>query len=305
MAFYDRMNQNIPQGNPLGLRGRQLQQFNQVNQPPSQFGPRNAYDQAIPEQASNYDEIMQGYRGMMGPGNDGGYGDVNSRFQRELDDAGPYEDVNYSEAPEFGESYAKLREYANTGGLSEQEVGNLRARAISPIRAVYANMQRNMERQRSLGGGQSPNYNAVASRMARESSEQIAQQATNANASIAEMQQKGRLAMAPEAANMASGKNSLMNEVALANAKNKIAHSANKGDLLANYSKSVSDKNRRQSDALQGMTSLYGTNPALVETFGNQVARNRSQLENETEGRAIRRSRPRQITSGAPRSAGM
>ncbi len=303
MAYFDRMNQATMNSNPLGLRGNQLRSYNQVNQPPSNFGPQNAYDQAIPQQAQDYDEIMQGYRGMMG-GSDP-YSSVIAKYNQALGAGGnQFKPVSYQEAPEWAGAYAKAQEYANTGGLSDAEQGNLRARAISPIRSVYANMTRNMDRQRRLSGGFSPNYNASAARMAREGSEQIAQTTTNANAAIAEMVQKGRLAMTPEMARLASGKNELMNQVALGNQSNAAKYADSQASLLAGLRAATEGSASRKGDALKGMTTLYGTNPALVETFGNQNARTRSQLENETQGRASRRG-PRQIYSGAPRSFGM
>lgn len=256
-------------------------QFRRLNPQLGGMTPERAYGAAIPQQAGDYDEIMQGYRDMMNSGNDP-YSGLISRYQSELGAPGSnqYQPVSYTEAPEFAGAYAKAQEYANTGGLSEAEQGSLRARAISPIRSVYANMQRNMDRQRSLSGGFSPNYNASASRMAREGSEQIAQTTTNANAAIAEMVQKGRLAMTPEMAKLASGKNELMNQVALQNAANQAKYNDSRGNLLSGMTSAINAQQGQRGDALRGMTSLYGTTPALVNTYGN-LTQNQQQINNQ------------------------
>jgi hypothetical protein len=262
-------------GNYLRKRGGQF-----GPQPDENFSPENAYASAIPTQAGNYDEIMQGYRNQM---NQGGreYGNIMSRYNSALDKYGQGPtDATYTEAPEMGTAFAKLKELMDTGGLNAQEQGDLRARGISPIRAVYGNMTRNMDRQRALGGGYSPNYNASAARMARESSESIAGATTNVNAKIAEMVQQGKLKAAPEYANLANSKNNLSNQIGVENMKNRTDWMGNYGNLLGGAGSLTTAKNNNNTDALRGMTSLYGTTPALVETFGNQVSNRAGQNQN-------------------------
>lgn len=259
-------------------------EFRRLNPQLGGADPNRYFQEAMPTQAEDYDEIMQGYRDLMG-GSDP-FKSLISKYNSALGSAeNQFKPVSYQEAPEFAQAFAKAQEYANTGGLSEQEQGSLRARAVSPIRAIYANMTRNMDRQRRLSGGFSPNYNATASRMARESSGMIADQITDANAAIAEMVQKGRLAMTPEMAKLAQSKNSLMNEVALQNQANQAKYGDNQAQLLAGLRAATEGSVNRKSDALRGMTSLYGTNPALVETYG-KLTQNQQQINNaKTENR--------------------
>jgi hypothetical protein len=244
----------------------------------------NAYRSSIPTQGANYDEIMQGYRNVLGQGS-GESDDLMSRYKSLLEGMGDYTDIGYQESGEQKEAFKKLRELSETGGLNEAERGDLRARGISPIRAVYANMEREMGRNRSLSGGYSPSYNATAARMAREGSESIAGATTNVNAKIAEMVQQGKLTAAPQFANLANSKTQGMNQATQANARNKIDFSANKGNLLEGMSRVSNAKSRAPLEALQGMTSLYGTTPALVNTFGNQVANQSGQTQNAVQNK--------------------
>src|SRR5437773_5397071 len=50
---------------------------------------------------------------------------------------------------------AGFSEFSKTGGFSPEDLANIRARALSPVRAVYSNAQREVNRQRSLQGGYS------------------------------------------------------------------------------------------------------------------------------------------------------
>ena len=276
----------MPLGNYFGQQNQQVTSgpgmLNRLNNTPIQAQPRNmgnvgnffgggnkqgpnyslgnAFAQSIPQQSGDYDEIMEGYRGMMAPGSDP-YGDVISKYKNATS---PGKEVTYQQAPEFAGAYGKASEYANTGGISEEEKSDLRARSVSPIRAMYSNMKREMDRRAAISGGQSANYNASAAKMAREGSEQLAGMSTNANAAIAEMQQKGRLSALPTMTGMAAGKNELMNQVAMSNANNRAQN-------LSGYTTALNSQANRQNQALQGMNSLYGTTPGLVNTFGNQL----------------------------------
>lgn len=80
------------------------------------------------------------------------------------------------------------------GGLSQEDLHNLRARAATPIRAAYSNAEREIGRQRSLQGGYSPNATAALSRMAREQGQATADAAQSAEAGIAGMRQQGKMA---------------------------------------------------------------------------------------------------------------
>jgi hypothetical protein len=260
-----------------GIQFRNQRPFQQMPQQPN---AESAYAASIPQQAEDYDSIMGGYRDLL---NNSGASldDVANRYRNFLDSSeSKFQPAQYTQAPEWGEAYNKLKELAENGGLDAQGQADLRARGISPIRAVYANAQRGVDRQRALQGGYSANHGAVSAKMAREQSESIAGATTNVNATIAKMVQEGKLKATPELANMASGKNTLMNQIGMANSENQLRASANKTAALAGYGNAVNNKSQIPLDALKGMTSLYGTTPALVNTFGNQT-QNNQQMTNQ------------------------
>lgn len=91
-------------------------------------------------------------------------------------------------------TFKAFQNFSQTGGFSPEDLANIRARAVSPVRAVYANAQREVNRQRSLQGGYSPGFGVLQARMAREQGQGISDAGINAEAGISEMVQKGKLA---------------------------------------------------------------------------------------------------------------
>lgn len=89
---------------------------------------------------------------------------------------------------------SRYKEFADTGGFSPEDVSNIRSRALAPTRAVYANAQRNVDRQRALQGGYSPGHGVLQARMAREQGQGLSDASTNVEAQLAQMMQQGRLA---------------------------------------------------------------------------------------------------------------
>lgn len=95
---------------------------------------------------------------------------------------------------DYGNIMGKYEGFAKTGGFSEQDLANIRARSISPIRSVYSNAHRELDRSRSLQGGYSPGYTTALGRFAREQGQLTSDATTNAEAGIAQMVQQGKLA---------------------------------------------------------------------------------------------------------------
>lgn len=136
-------------------------------------------------------------------------------------------------------------DFAQTGGLSPQDIADLRARAISPIRSVYANAQTDLQRARRLQGGM-PNYAAASSQMARNMGQQIGDANQNVNADIVGIRNSNQLA----------GLGGLSNIGMF-------------GSSTA-FQKALAEMQARQG-ALGGMTSLYGSQPGMMGTTGNQL----------------------------------
>lgn len=225
----------------------------------------NLYGTSVQKQAGDYDSIMKKFNSIYSGAGPGGGASGMYKFD-------PYEaaQTQYNKSPDTTKALAELEDLSRTGGLNDAAQQNLRARGVSPIRAQYATAQRDMDRQRRIGGATSANFGAVTSRMARDQSSLIADQMDKVNAGIAEMVQSGRLSAAPNYASAAQAESVLKHGVATGNteAKNTAAQHNASGMFNA--------RNAQRGDrlgAVQGMTNLYGTTPALSSLYGDQAHR--------------------------------
>lgn len=251
--------------------------------------PQQAYPASITQAGTDYDRLMGLYNkqynapSYAGPGSN-----IWTQYMDLLNPSGggyqpiTPERMTYEQTPDVMAAMSGLKELSQTGGLSGKEQADLRARGVSPIRAAFASAMRGVERQKSLQGGYSPGYNAAMSRMAREQSESAAGAATNVNAAIAEMVQRGRLSAAPQYAQFAGQEAGAQRGVQAGNIQNALEAArlnmagrqsdvSNRLAALSGMTGIAGDEQRNRLGALQGMLSLYGTTPALAQLFGNQV----------------------------------
>ena len=206
------------------------------------FGDPASFTSAATTQASDYDTIMQNYNDV-----------ISGAKGNPLTAQAP----KFTQSQDVTNSLSDLSNLATTGGYSEQNKADIRARDISPTRSIYANAQQNVDRARALGGGYSPNANATQLAMARDESSQISDINTNANAGIAQNVAANELAASGAYGSEASGINAQRTSVDQANAnRNLEAQTFNQNQITG---------------AIQGKANLYGTTPALTSTFGSQV----------------------------------
>ncbi len=156
------------------------------------------------------------------------------------------------QAANQGPAFGGYQEFSQTGGFSPQQIQDLRARAIAPTRAIYQNAQNELSRQRELSGYM-PNFAAAQNRLTRESANAIGDQNVNANASIAQAIQQGRLAGLSGMTGIDQfGRTLGFNQQQL----------AQQGDL-ANRGMNL--------QGINAMTGLYGQQPGLAQMYGNQA----------------------------------
>lgn len=279
-----------------------------VAKPPSIF---DIYGGSLKQTEEDYDSLMSGYKNLLGtsganPIRPISFSPNTSSFSFAPTNVSTVTPTTtpYSQSGDTTRALGDLGELSRTGGYSDADIANIRARGISPIRAVYANAQRNIDRQKSLQGGFSPGYQAATAKMARELSDQIASQVTNINAQLAQSIAGNRLSASGTYAGAAGSEASRAADIARGNtdAANRAGEfnvSATNENARSNADRSLSvqeanarinsenaanklavDKNNQGIGAMnqdqllkimQSMQSLYGTTPALASTFGNQA----------------------------------
>jgi hypothetical protein len=231
----------------------------QTQQPSLSF--QQAYPAAVHQTGQDYDRIMQGYQNLYNQA-PGQYQPLSDLFKQKLSQSGG--PVNYSQSGDVTSSLGILKNLAQTGGYGENDIASMRARGINPIRSVYANAQRNLDRQRSLQGGYAPGFGAASAKMAREMADQIGEQTHRVNADIAERVAGGKLSAAPQFAGYAGGEADRALRAKMAGQDEQQTYLSG---LLGLTDKSIGT----QMQALGGQQSLYGTTPALANTFGDQA----------------------------------
>lgn len=212
------------------------------------------------------------------------YGNIMGAYQQFREGLGSptqfsFKNVSAPRPKELGEGYGYLREampgyrdFAQTGGYSGQDIQELRARGVSPIRAAYGNTMMELDRARSLGGGGgAPNYIAALSRAQRELPEQLASATTDVNARLADSIRQGKMfglqgisGTGRDMGGLASSEAGRQLQASLANQS---------ADLQAQQLSEGALQNLRQSQlaSMGGQASLYGTTPAQASMFGNQA----------------------------------
>lgn len=123
----------------------------------------------------------------------------------------------YKQSSDLTDAISKLKNLSETGGYSEQGIADLRERGISPLRAVYAGAQRDIERNRAIQGS-SASYSALKSKMARELSDKIAGATQNVNAGIAQNVASNKLQASPIYAGVTGQQSDLQNRMGSENA---------------------------------------------------------------------------------------
>jgi hypothetical protein len=202
------------------------------------------YTRASDESFGDYRDIMNQYKAMAAEG---------------VDKNKPgLERVNYNRSPEMNEAFGGYRNFMQTGGYSPEDIRDMRARGVSPIRANYANALNEMERQKNLSGGYSPNAGALRARMASSQGQQMADAVQNVNAGLAEQVQKGKMFGTEGMGGLSVHDTGFAQQAALANQRAGI-------DIARD------NLNDPRMNAIHGQAQLFGTTPGMARMFGDQV----------------------------------
>jgi len=206
---------------------------------PTRQNLANTFTNAIKQNTADYGNIMGDYNAFKGS--------LDPTASRPTQVQGAYDTLDTAKGG--------YQNFMNTGGFSDQDIQNLRARGMAPITAAYGNTMRELDRARSLGGGgaNAPNYIAAVSRAQRTLPQQLSDAEQGVNANLASMVQQGKefgttgmAQVGAETGQLAAGEAQ----------RQDAAKRAVEQETLA---------------SIGGKGSLYGTTPGQASTFGNQV----------------------------------
>lgn len=257
----------------------------------SSFGNPATFTAAANTQASDYDKIMAQYADLVKSFSANPAAPATIAPQAAVNyHPTTAQTTNYAQSGDVTSSLSDLKGLADTGGYSEADKANIRERDISPTRSIYANAQQNIERSKALSGGYSPSFNATTAQMTRDEADQIGGINVAANAGIAQNVAANKLsaaspyASASASANAAKtsvdqGNTNIVNQINADNAARQTQvdqTNADRATQANEFNASVTNQANQFNKsgavgAVQGQASLYGTTPALTNTFGNQV----------------------------------
>lgn len=238
---------------------------------------QNQYNQAMQSQMADYNRIMGGYQDWR-----------TNQIQPLLDSMSAREPTQFSfreinpvRSPETEQAMAGYREFSETGGYSPQDIQELRARGVSPIRAAYGNSVREIDRARSLSGGYAPNYIAARGRMQRELPGQIADATTTVNAQLADAIRSGRLSGLAGLGGLADSEAGRGMQADLANQGADLQAQGMTEDAYGAYINRLMAGQGLFGQSLDAERGLFGTTPGMANMFGNQLMQMMQMEQNE------------------------
>lgn len=93
-----------------------------------------------------------------------------------------------------------FQEFERTGGYSDPQLADIRARSNASIPSFYNNLQDEMSRRRAQTGGYGSGFDAASAKMARQSAQQGAEQSRNTEIGLADTVRTGRMDAAKQLA---------------------------------------------------------------------------------------------------------
>lgn len=273
---------------------------------------KNQYDYSQGQDFGLRDTITKGYENYLNPdyvdkliGSAGGFGggvsggiDPSHIANFGTDPYAGYKKLSEGLTPDFMSKFDEAmgnldtgmnyyKDFADTGGFKPGELDRFRQQAMLPTIGAFNTAVRNLDRNKAVTGGYSPNYNASVAEAFREQGRQLSDAALGAENSITNLVQQGRqfgtkgytdTAQVKVQARMAVQQlDNQMKEAGLAGMtdieKTRLQAELENAQLNQNASAANSSAQSRRAEfmaglpleALRGLTGLYGTAPAATE----------------------------------------
>jgi hypothetical protein len=229
-----------------------------------QQGKREGIDSYWNPQISDSKQRSSDSRGAL-EGSLGGLSDYANSLSGSVDpintsalsgDANTYR--NYAQGnTETGQFFRNLM---NTGGYSEDELGDIRSAGNRIIPSFFANLRNEMRTSQNATGGYSPGYSASAASMARDAAHQSQEAALDTELGISDRVRQGKLTGAGTLNDMfmggMGGASALERAIVEANLQNEglnLQAQGMKGNLLGNVAQGYGSLyNQDQEDYFQG-----------------------------------------------------
>jgi len=148
---------------------------------------------------------------------------------------------------DFAGALGSYNRFMETGGLTGDDITNLRARATSIIPSLYENMEGQMARRRNIQGGYSPGFDAQTAELARQSGREMFNASRQAEGDIIDRRLQGQMWGTQGVTDIASRLGEMDQRAGLANA-----------EMMSRLGLAGRDQ---ALAATSGLLNLYGTAP--------------------------------------------
>lgn len=190
--------------------------------------------------------------------------------------AGDFENINRG----------TLQEMEQTGGYSDADKANLRARGNSAIGATYGNLKNNLATQRLTANNIGPGWSEVGSKLARQGAQDIGTQAQNTEAGIADSVARNRLAASGKLGDLNLGLQGIKTDATLGGYTNAGNLDTNKNTSINN---AVADAGKlgltRQSQIDAAMEAAAGIDTGVQDVTNKSRLSAASGLSSDTIGK--------------------
>lgn len=137
-----------------------------------------------------YNQALTGYNNVLNRNtNRPNFAGYENKFQNYADTAGGITDENRARIRGGG----VFDEFSKTGGMSEDDVTNLRSRGSAAVPAFYQAMRNKLSNQARVTGGGGPAYSSSTSRLARDESRDLSNSVRDTELGITDTRNKGRM----------------------------------------------------------------------------------------------------------------
>lgn len=175
----------------------------------------------------------------------------------------------------------RYKNFADTGGYTEDDKNNIRARAISPISGFYDGLQRDMSHMRTAGQGSNIGFGESLQRMAREKARMSADVARDADLNIMDRVNAGKQYGLTGYTGIGNTEQDIDNNNV--NERNQ-ASQINASNARAAAAAADADARWRmgmQMEGLDRMADFYQTSPAELSRYDNMLMAERGMASDQ------------------------
>lgn len=175
----------------------------------------------------------------------------------------------------------RYKSFADTGGYTEADKGNIRSRAISPITGMYDGLERSMGRMRTAGQGSNIGFGESLTRMAREKSRAMSDTARDADLEIMDRVNSGKQFGLTGYTGIGNTEQDIDNSNVNERNNAALTNSARAGAASSAADADARWKMGMQMEGLDRMSDFYQSSPSELSRYDDLLMNERGMASNQ------------------------